>query len=116
MEVNDEGVVQEARFVSSPNCDERPAGGRNVSLLVIHNISLPPGQYGGNAVEQLFTNTLDCSQHPYYSKLIGLRVSTHFFIRRDGSLVQFVPTHLRAWHASVAGARGRRCATRSGRS
>lgn len=110
MQVNDDGIVQKARQVSSPNCDLRPESGDNINLLVIHSISLPPGQYGGDAVEQLFTNTLDCSRHPYFSRLAGLRVSAHFFIRRDGSLVQFVPTHLRAWHAGESTWKGRtRC-------
>lgn len=110
MEVNDDGIVQGARQVSSPNCDPRPEGEGNITLLVIHSISLPPGQYGGDAVEQLFTNTLDCSLHPYFSRLAGLRVSAHFFIRRDGALVQFVPTRLRAWHAGESVWKGRtRC-------
>ena len=107
MEANDDGIVQNARQVSSSNCDERPLVAGNISLLVIHSISLPPGHYGGNEVEQLFTNTLDCSRHPYFSRLAGLRVSAHFFIRRDGSLVQFVPTHLRAWHAGESAWKGR---------
>jgi len=110
MEVSNDGIVQMARQISSPNCDERPASGGNITLLVIHSISLPPGRYDGNAVEQLFTNVLDYSQHSYFSKLFGLRVSAHFFIRRDGSLVQFVPTHLRAWHAGESVWKGRaRC-------
>ena len=95
--------------MESPNCDARPEG-ETVSLLVIHNISLPPGQFGGPGVEQLFGNRLDPLEHPYYAGLHGLRVSAHFFIRRDGALIQLVPCGLRAWHAGVSSWRGReRC-------
>ena len=79
-------------------------------MLVIHNISLPPGEFGGSAVAELFTNTLDTGAHPYYEQLRGLRVSAHFLILRDGSVVQFVPCGKRAWHAGVSSWRGReRC-------
>ena len=98
MRINDSGFVVESRHVISPNFDERPAG-EEITLLVIHSISLPPGQFGGGAVEALFTNRLDCSQHPFFRTLRGLRVSAHFFIRRDGTLVQFVSCLDRAWHA-----------------
>jgi AmpD protein len=95
--------------VPSPNHDERPAG-EIIRLIVIHNISLPPGEFGGPGVEQLFTNQLDPAAHPYYAAIRDLRVSAHFFIRRDGELVQFVPCSRRAWHAGVSSWRGReRC-------
>jgi len=81
-----------------------------VSLLVIHSISLPPDEFGGHDIERLFTNTLDCSAHPYYAGLQGVRVSSHFLIRRDGAILQFVPCDRRAWHAGVSNWRGRgRC-------
>jgi AmpD protein len=95
--------------IPSPNCDERPAHSP-IELVVIHGISLPPGQFSGRAVEQLFTNQLDCDRHPYYGTLRMLKVSAHFFIRRDGAVLQFVPCLLRAWHAGVSQWRGRdRC-------
>ncbi len=103
------GWVWPARHVPSPNADQRPAG-TGPALLVIHNISLPPGQFGGPGVEQLFTNTLDATADPYYAGIAHLRVSAHFFIRRDGELVQCVPVTARAWHAGVSCWRGReRC-------
>ena len=98
-----------AQKIASPNFDARPAG-RPVDLIVIHAISLPPGHFGGDGVEQLFTNTLDPCAHPYYSQIQDLRVSAHFFIRRDGHLMQFVSCHDRAWHAGVSRWMGReRC-------
>lgn len=107
--VDDEGWLPVARPVRSPNHDERPVG-TGVDLIVIHAISLPPDSFGGPGVEQLFTNTLDPAEHPYYESIQTLRVSAHFFIRRDGSLVQFVPVDKRAWHAGVSSWRGReRC-------
>jgi len=102
-------AVDFARQVASPNCDERPAG-EPVTLLVLHSISLPPGEYGGDAIERLFTNRLDARAHPAFAELRGLRVSAHFLIRRDGELVQFVPIEQRAWHAGASRWRGRqRC-------
>ncbi len=105
-----EGWVAGARRVPSPNCDSRPAGAR-ISLAVLHAISLPRGRYGsdagGDAIEQLFTNRLDPAAHPSFAGLAGLRVSSHFLIRRSGSLVQFVPVGLRAWHAGASHWRGR---------
>ena len=93
----------------SPHCDARPVDVA-ASLLVIHNISLPPGEFGGDDVERLFCNTLDFGTHPYYETLRGLAVSAHFLIRRDGSLVQFVSCEARAWHAGVSSFEGRtRC-------
>lgn len=97
------------RRVASPNCDARPVG-ETISLIVLHAISLPPGQFGGDAVEHLFTNRLDCSLHPYFAQLDGLRVSAHFLIRRDGQLMQFVSCRQRAWHAGFSSWQGRtRC-------
>lgn len=103
------GLAAGARFIPSPNCDDRPAG-ESVRLIVIHNISLPPGEFGGNDVIRLFCNTLDCARHPYYEGLRDLRVSAHFLIRRTGELLQFVPCIRRAWHAGESLWRGRaRC-------
>jgi AmpD protein len=103
------GVLRGARYVASPNCDARPAG-TAVTLLVLHAISLPPGEYGGDAIERLFTNRLDPAAHPYFQEIQGLKVSSHFLVRRDGELVQFVPVHKRAWHAGASSWRGRsRC-------
>ena len=109
MKVTDEGLVEGAEFIASPNCDERP-GGSALELLVIHSISLPPGEYGGPGIVELFTNRLDPAAHPYYAGIAGLRVSAHFVIRRDGALIQFVPCRLRAWHAGPSCWKGReRC-------
>ena len=107
--LDDAGWLRRARRVPSPNCDDRPPH-TDVTLLVVHGISLPPGEFGGDAVERLFTNRLDLDAHPYYAGLRGLRVSAHFFIRRGGALVQFVPCGLRAWHAGASSWQGReRC-------
>lgn len=93
----------------SPNSDERPDEG-DISLVVIHAISLPPDRFGGPGVTQLFTNSLDPQAHPYYAGIHHLRVSAHFFIRRTGALIQFVDPQMRAWHAGVSSWRGReRC-------
>lgn len=100
------GWLGEAQRVPSPNCDARPAG-TDIDLLVIHAISLPPAQFGGPYVEQLFTNRLDCRAHSYFAGLKGLRVSAHFFITRDGRLCQFVDIYERAWHAGVSSWEGR---------
>lgn len=95
--------------MNSPNCDERLPG-ESVRLVVIHAISLPPGRFGGPGVEQLFGNRLDVHEHPFYRDIQHLRVSAHYFIRRTGELIQFVPPELRAWHAGVSSWRGReRC-------
>ena len=101
MKADAEGWFSGVRRIASPNCDRR-APGTAISLLVIHNISLPPGEFGGPAIERLFTNTLDCDAHPYYERLRGLKVSAHFLIRRDGQLIQFVPCGKRAWHAGAS--------------
>ncbi|MBA4502445.1 1,6-anhydro-N-acetylmuramyl-L-alanine amidase AmpD [Marinobacterium sp. 3-1745] len=86
-----------AEFIPSPNCNERPDG--EVSLLVIHNISLPPGRFGGGHIAELFTNRLNPDAHPYFAEIQGLEVSAHVLIARDGSMTQFVPFDRRAWHA-----------------
>ena len=91
-------LVVGVRYVPSPNCDERPDN-TSISLIVIHNISLPPNEFGGTYIQQLFTNQLDPNEHPYFSKIADKKVSTHVLIRRDGELVQFVPFNKRAWHA-----------------
>jgi N-acetyl-anhydromuramoyl-L-alanine amidase len=107
--VDRSGVVRAAKQIPSPNCDERPVG-EKVTLLVIHNISLPPGKFGGRGIVELFTNRLDPAAHPYYARIAGLRVSSHFLIRRDGTLIQFVACARRAWHAGESRWRGRlRC-------
>ncbi|MBL8511282.1 MAG: 1,6-anhydro-N-acetylmuramyl-L-alanine amidase AmpD [Betaproteobacteria bacterium] len=100
------GLCSGARYLPSPNCDARPEQ-ETITLLVIHNISLPPGEFGGAGVIALFTNQLDTEAHPYYQTLQGLRVSAHFYVRRDGEVIQFVPCELRAWHAGVSSWRGR---------
>ena len=100
------GIVRRARQIPSPNSDARPPR-TPVSLLVVHNISLPPGHFGGEDIVRLFTNTLDPQAHPSYGDLHDLRVSAHFLIRRDGELIQFVSCLRRAWHAGVSHWRGR---------
>ncbi|HJW13024.1 MAG TPA: 1,6-anhydro-N-acetylmuramyl-L-alanine amidase AmpD [Albitalea sp.] len=102
----DEGWWRHARCCPSPNFGPRPAGG-DVSLALIHSISLPPGVYGGDAVERLFTNRLDWDAHPYYQQIRGAQVSSHFFIRRNGDFIQFVSCDERAWHAGRSQWQGR---------
>ena len=98
-----------AARLDSPNWDERPVAG-GPTLVVIHAISLPPEQFGGPGIFQLFTNTLDPAAHPYYAGIHQLRVSSHFLIRRDGEVIQFVSADKRAWHAGVSSWRGKeRC-------
>ncbi len=101
-----DGWYSPAQRLESPNFGPRPEGAC-VDLLVIHSISLPPGQYGGAEVPALFTNQLDWDAHPYFTQIRGLEVSTHFFIRRDGALMQFVSADERAWHAGQSSYRGR---------
>jgi AmpD protein len=101
-----DGWLDGVRRVESPNQDDRPAD-IEISLLVLHSISLPPGEYGGDAIERFFTNRLDAQAHPYFRQIVDMRVSAHFLIRRDGQLVQFVPVLKRAWHAGVSSWRGR---------
>jgi AmpD protein len=107
--ITDDGLVKGVRYLPSPNHDERPPG-TQIELLVIHNISLPPGEFGGSAIIELFTNRLDPAAHPYYATIADRRVSAHFLIRRDGETIQFVPCGNRAWHAGASEWRGRgRC-------
>ncbi|OOC13940.1 N-acetylmuramoyl-L-alanine amidase [Dickeya dadantii] len=103
------GWLTDVRHVLSPHQDDRP-GGELPSLLVIHNISLPPGEFGGPYIDQLFTGTLDGGAHPYFASICHLRVSAHCLIRRDGEIVQYVAFDQRAWHAGVSRFDGReRC-------
>ena len=101
-----DGWLARARAVPSPNVGPRPPS-TPIDLVVLHSISLPPGEYGGDAVERLFTNRLDWDAHPYFQRIRGLRVSAHFLVRRDGALLQFVSTDERAWHAGASSWRGR---------
>ena len=95
------GWWKSAQRVDSPNFGARPTSAE-ISLAVIHSISLPPGEYGGDAIERLFTNGLDCDAHPYFQTLRDLRVSSHFLIRRVGDVKQFVSCEDRAWHAGAS--------------
>ncbi len=109
IKIDEQGMASAARYIASPNCDERPAGTR-IELIVVHNISLPPDRFGGNGVIELFTNRMNPDEHPYYREIHQRRVSAHFYIRRDGALVQFVPCGKRAWHAGASQWQGReRC-------
>jgi len=109
MHIDPNGLLSGARCIPSPNCDARPDNCQ-ANLIVIHNISLPPDEFGGPGVIALFTNQLDPNAHPYYATIQDLRVSAHFFIRRDGEIIQFVPCTQRAWHAGVSNWCGReRC-------
>jgi AmpD protein len=100
------GVHAKALWRPSPHCDARPADAA-ISLVVIHGISLPPGEFGGPHIDQLFMGTLDPAAHPYFREIEGLRVSSHFVIRRDGSLAQYVACGERAWHAGASAWKGR---------
>jgi len=95
------GLVQQARHIPSPNQDARPPGA-TLDLIVVHGIGLPPGEFGGPWVEQLFLNRLPTDAHPFFKTIEGLKVSAHVFVRRDGSMLQFVPFHARAWHAGAS--------------
>ena len=109
MRVDINGWLSGVRKVASPNYDQRPQG-TVIDLLVIHNISLPPEQFGGPGIVKFFTNQLDIDAHPYYEQLKGVKVSAHFLIRRTGEIVQFVPCQQRAWHAGASSWQGRtRC-------
>ena len=101
-----DGWLEKALAIPSPNYGPRPNGAL-IDLLVLHSISLPPGRYGGPEIEQLFCNQLDWDAHPYFGKIRGLEVSSHFYIRRDGALWQFVSCDDRAWHAGRSEYRGR---------
>ncbi len=100
------GLISGARQLSSPHCDARPPGTR-IDLLVIHGISLPPGEFGGEWIERLFLGTLPPDAHPYFATIKNPRVSAHLLIRRDGELLQFVPFQRRAWHAGKSSFQGR---------
>jgi AmpD protein len=107
--IGDDGWCDGAARVPSPNFDVRPPG-TEIRLLVVHNISLPPCQFGGPYVTDLFTNRLDCDAHPYFAQLRGTHVSAHFLVRRDGAVIQFVSANDRAWHAGASSFRGQqRC-------
>ena len=95
------GLLRGIRYVPSPNCDDRPRGVLP-ELVVVHGISLPPGDFGGPWIERLFTNRLDPGAHPYFATIADMRVSAHLLIRRDGESIQFVPFPRRAWHAGVS--------------
>jgi len=102
------GLIRPATQCPSPNQDERPEG-TEPELVIIHGISLPPGEFGGPYIESLFTNCLDCTAHPYFTEIEGMQVSSHLLVRRDGELIQFVPFERRAWHAGLSQFRGRSC-------
>ncbi len=107
--IDRDGWLSAAQCIDSPNHDDRPDG-NEISLVVVHAISLPPAQFGSDDIERLFTNTLDVDAHPYFSRIGDIRVSAHFLIRRDGTLVQFVSCLQRAWHAGASSWNGReRC-------
>ncbi|MEQ1773996.1 MAG: 1,6-anhydro-N-acetylmuramyl-L-alanine amidase AmpD, partial [Burkholderiales bacterium] len=109
MRIADDGLLEGVRYIASPNCDSRPADAA-IELIVVHNISLPPGEFGGPAIIDLFLNRLDPAAHAYYAETARLRVSAHFLIRRDGEIIQFVACAQRAWHAGVSHWQGReRC-------
>jgi AmpD protein len=113
LHIDQQGFIASARQVCSPNFDARPcaeSAAAEISMIVIHNISLPPNQYGGNGIIELFTNRLNPDEHPYYAEIYTRKVSSHFLIRRDGELLQFVSCLQRAWHAGVSNWLGReRC-------
>jgi AmpD protein len=98
MEIGADHWLRPARHCPSPNCNPRPTPSA-IRLIVIHGISLPPGEFGGPWIDELFTNTLQPERHPYFAEIAGLTVSSHLLIRRDGEVVQYVPFDLRAWHA-----------------
>lgn len=104
--IESDGWIEGAECVSSPNCNERPDP-EDISLLVIHNISLPPGEFGSGQVQAFFCNELDCSAHPYFDQLRDVCVSAHLLIDRSGQLFQFVPFNQRAWHAGTSEFEGR---------
>ncbi len=109
LQVDPQGIVENALQVASPNHDARPPDVLP-TLVIVHGISLPPGRFGGDGVIRLFTNTLDTAADRSYATIASLRVSAHFFVRRNGALLQFVACGRRAWHAGVSSWRGReRC-------
>ena len=100
MKIDKTFLLDKAKVCLSPNCSERKSN--EISLLVIHNISLPPGKYGGDYIEKFFTNELISDDDPYFKDIIELKVSSHLLIKRDGSITQFVPFNKKAWHAGVS--------------
>ncbi len=103
------GLLQQVEFIESPNQDVRPAD-TELNLVVVHGISLPPNQFGGEGITQLFTNQLNPSEHPYYETIKDMKVSAHALVRRDGQVIQYVPFDKRAWHAGLSEFQGRaRC-------
>ena len=103
------GLLDDCKQCPSPNKDPRPDNSP-IDLVVVHSISLPPGEYGNDSIEQFFQNNLDKSQHPYFEEIHEMQVSSHALIKRDGKIVQFVPFHERAWHAGESNYQGReRC-------
>ena len=104
-----DGLLQEAEYIPSPNADARPDP-NDISLLVLHGISLPPGEFGGGHIKAFFSNKLQSEQHPYFKTIHTLKVSAHLLIERSGVVIQFVPFHHRAWHAGLSFYKGRsRC-------
>ena len=101
-------LLMDTPYIASPNCDDRPDRD-DISLIVVHGISLPPGQFDGPFVEHFFTNRLDYSAHPFFKDIKDMRVSAHLFIRRNGDIIQFVPFEKRAWHAGQSQYQGREC-------
>lgn len=106
--IKPDGLLANVSYHPSPNQDSRPDF-QDISGIVIHNISLPPGEFGGGWIDDLFLNNLDLSAHPYFAEISNLRVSAHLLIRRDGEMVQYVPFYQRAWHAGVSQWDGREC-------
>lgn len=105
MKIDSSFLFEEVRICLSPNFSDREAN--DISLLVLHNISLPPGKFGGGYVEKFFLNELDSQEHPYFKEIDDLRVSSHLYIKRDGSITQFVPLDKKAWHAGISSFKGR---------
>jgi AmpD protein len=108
MYIDTQGLLHGALYKASPHCDPRPPA-IAIDMIVIHNISLPPGQFGQNMVESFFCGKLDSAAHPYFATIADLKVSAHLFIDRQGQLTQFVPFLQRAWHAGVSSFEGRSC-------
>jgi AmpD protein len=109
LEIDADGLAAPCQIICSPNKDDRPVD-TVIDMIVIHNISLPPQQFGGEGIIQLFTNQLDPAEHSYYATIADLKVSSHFLIRRQGELMQFVSCNQRAWHAGVSSWQGKeRC-------
>lgn len=104
--INTQGLIEGIEYIPSPNFNSRPFD-IPIDLLVIHNISLPPGEFGGPYIDKFFTNTLDHSKHPYFDEIKSLRVSSHLLVRRLGKVIQYVPFLLRAWHAGESSFQGR---------